>query len=187
MADTNDSNSIHDLVNCDYYGPEEFKSLLNTLRKRSFSICHTNIRSIHSNVNKLQNLIVNHNHLFDIISLTETWDDVNKRNESLPDLLDGYQPFNGIPGYSQNSGCGFYIKENTNYADRIDLGTYVKNNKHEFVAKWIEHFVIASIYRQPSKNNIEFQSYLKGRYFREKIFSRIKDRESISRKIFSRN
>ena len=75
-----DSNPIHDLVNCNYYDPEEFKSLLNTLPKRSFSIWHTNIRSIQPNVNKLQNLIVNHNHLFVIISLTETWDDVNKRN-----------------------------------------------------------------------------------------------------------
>ena len=103
-TDTSDTNSMQDLVNCDYYDPEEFKNLLNTLPKRSFSICHSNIRSIQLNVNKLQNLIANHKHLFDVFSLTETWDDVNKRNEFLPDLLDGYQPFNGIPGYSQNSG-----------------------------------------------------------------------------------
>ena len=67
-VDTSDSNPIHDLENCEYYEPEEFKSLLNTLPKISFPICHTNIRSIQSNVDKLQNLIVNHNHLFDIIS-----------------------------------------------------------------------------------------------------------------------
>ena len=92
--------------------------------KNSFSICHTNVRSIKSNLNKLQNLLINHNHLFDVISLTETWDDVNKRNEFLPDLIEGHQPSTGIPGYSQNSGCGFYIKENTNYIERNDLNTY---------------------------------------------------------------
>ena len=132
--DPNDLNSTQDLVNCDYYDPEEFTNLINTLPKKLFSICHTNIRSIKSNVSKLQNLIINHKHLFDIISLTEKWDDINKRNEFLPDLLEGYQPFNGIPGHSQNSGCDFYIKENTNYIDRNDLDTYFKNNKHEFGA-----------------------------------------------------
>ena len=45
--------------------------------------------------------------------------------------MEGYQPFNGIPGHSQNSGCGFYIKENTNCIDRNNLDTYFKNNKHE--------------------------------------------------------
>ena len=52
-------------------------------------------------------------------------------------LYKGKYKFNGIPGQSQNSGCGFYIKENTNYIDRNDLDTYFKNKKHEFGAKWI--------------------------------------------------
>ena len=119
--DPRDKNSNQDMINCDYYDPNEFKNLLHTLPKNTFSICHANIRSIKANISKLQNLIINHNHLFDVISITETWDDKNKRNEFLPDLIDSYQPYNGIPGYSQNSGCGFYIRENINYADRNDL------------------------------------------------------------------
>ena len=77
--------------------------------------------------------------------------------------MEGYQPFNGIP-----SGCGFYVKDNTHYIDRNDLDTYVKSNKHQFGGKWIEiinkkgkNFIIASIYRHPSKNDNEFENYMK--------------------------
>ena len=69
--DPNDINLIQEIIICDY-DPEEFKTLIKTLPKNSFSICHTNIRYIKSNLNKLQNLLINHNHLFDVISLNET-------------------------------------------------------------------------------------------------------------------
>ena len=62
----------------------------------------------------------------------------------------------------------FYIRENINYIDRNDLDTYFKNKKHEFGAKWIEvinkkgkNFIIVSIYRHPSKNDSEFDNYMK--------------------------
>ena len=41
--DPNDINLIQKLINCGYYDPEEFKNLIKTLPKNSFSICHTNI------------------------------------------------------------------------------------------------------------------------------------------------
>ena len=60
-----------------------------------------------------------------------------------------------------------YFKENTNYIDRKDLDTYIKKDKYEFGAKWIEiinkkgkKFVIASVYRHPGKNDNEFQNYM---------------------------
>ena len=47
------------------------------------------------------------------------------------------------------------------------IDTYIKKDKYEFGDKWIEiinkkgkHFVIASVYRHPSKNDNEFQNYM---------------------------
>ena len=85
-----------------------------------FFISHTNIRSLSSNHDKLLTLLANHEHKFDIISLIESWNEISKSTEFLPNNIDGYKKIEGIPGNSQNSGCGFYISGEINSISRKD-------------------------------------------------------------------
>ena len=132
-----DGNNIQ-VTNCDYYDSDEFNKLIKTLPKNIFSILHTNIRPLNSNHDKLLTLLANHDHNFDIISPTETWNEISKSTNFLPDNIDGYKKYEGIPGNSQNSGCVFYIREEINSISRNDLGIYYFNENVEFGAKWIE-------------------------------------------------
>ena len=149
---------------CDYYDVDEFIALE---KEKTFSIFHTNISSLSANHKNLQILLSNLQHNFDIISLTETWDQIEKRDTFMPNNLNGYHKYNGIPGVTQNGGSGFYVKSNLNCTERTDLDNYSKECKNEFSAKWIEiqnekenNFLIASIYRHPSSHDTHFFDYL---------------------------
>ena len=43
----------------------------------------------------------------------------------LPDNIDGYKKYEGIPGSSQNSGCRFYIREEINSAQAGMILIYI--------------------------------------------------------------
>ena len=148
---------------CNYYDINEFKSIN---KIKTFSIFHTNIGSLPANIENLQTLICNLQHNFDIISLTETWNQTSKNDSFLPNNIEGYQKYNGISGDTQNSGSGFYIKSDLNYIERNDLDSYKHLDQHEFSAKWIEipndksaNILIASIYRHPSSQDTQFHNY----------------------------
>ena len=72
--------------NCDYYDSDEFKKLTQTLPANNFSLLHTNIRSLNAN-HKLVTMLFTHLYAFDVISLTETWDQNKKNMNSYLDLL----------------------------------------------------------------------------------------------------
>ena len=47
---------------------------------------------------------------FNIISLTETWNPMDNRNNFNPGKIIGYNDFTGTSGHTLNSGCGLYVK-----------------------------------------------------------------------------
>ena len=69
---------------------------------------HTNIRSIGGNIGKLETLLSNLEHNFDVLALSETW---TKTSDKTDYVIDGYQTFRGTGGESLKSGCGFFVKE----------------------------------------------------------------------------
>ena len=137
----------------------------NQISQQNFSLLHTNISSLSGNFDKLELLLTQIDHKFNIISVTETWDNTSS-NKNLGQLcMDGYNKFIGQKGTTLKSGCGFFISTKVNFIPRKDLDKhlYIYNQTNEFECKWIEvinknkpNSVIASIYRHPSKNDEPF-------------------------------
>ena len=152
---------------CDYYDIKELHKIKLTLTQKMFSVFHTNISSLKANFDNLHTLLAQMPMTFDIISLTEVWNNIDLNNNFYPKDIEGYNIYNGIPGKTKNSGSGFYIKNNIDFIDRPDLDKHDKNNNNEFTAKWIEiqnkkdsNILVASIYRHPHYNDTLFYEYL---------------------------
>ena len=94
---------------------------------------------------------------FDIIALTETWNDEKNKHLFQAGNLDDYYPYEGITGNSLKGGCGFYINKSITYIPRNDLDIRHKDEKNEFEGKWIEivnerlnrNMIIGVNYRHP--------------------------------------
>jgi exonuclease III len=94
---------------------------------------------------------------FDVIAVSETWNDVNNQINFSPPLLNGYHPYTGSTGSSQNGGCGFYISESLSPTPRKDLEFKIEEKGAESECHWLEltsnttsNTVIGVIYRHPS-------------------------------------
>ena len=163
---SDDDENVTIPVNCDYYDPDEFYSLCKNNLQNSFSILHSNICSLQCNFNKLEILLESMPLKFDIISLTETWNPKSKSHMFEAGTLPGYQKFIGQTGTSLKSGCGLYISSHLNFIPRKDLDKHI-HDENEFEAKWIEiinknqpNTLVGTIYRHPSKTDINFINYL---------------------------
>lgn len=140
---------------------------------------HTNIESLNANFDKLQYLLNDIDYQFDIIALTETWNDEEKNHLFQPGYLDNYHPFVCITGSSLKGGCGFYINKSITCIPRNDLDVRHKDNKNEFEGKWIElvngkldrNMIIGVNYRHPRNSDTQYKKYLK------EVFNKIKKRE----------
>ena len=95
-------------------------------------------------------MLSTHAHAFDVVSLTETWDQKSKRDEFLPRSIESSVYYNGLSGLSQKCGCGFLHLRKT----CMIFDSYVYDNTYEFGAKWIEiintnekNVIIASVYQ----------------------------------------
>jgi len=150
-----------------YYSMEDFRNLVTkNTRKISFSVFHTNIRSVSQNHGNLNIFLNNLDFNFDIIVLTETWGKYI-RGKSL--ALQNYHAPELLTGKSQNSGCALYIKNTLMFKNRLDLNICFHSQDEEFVCQWIEiinkngkNLLIAAIYRHPkTRNYVSFQDYLK--------------------------
>ena len=156
--------NIADPVNFNYYETHAFHKLKNNLNlniAENFSIFHSNICSLQGNFDKLETLLDNLEHQFDVIALTETWQTKENVNFT-PGNLSGYQKYEGLAGLSKKGGCGVYIK-NT----RPDLSKNIKNTQSEFEVLWIEiispkkeNILIGVVYRHPKQKDKEFLQYL---------------------------
>ena len=121
-------------TNFNYYTPHEFHKLLEKIPKRNkhFSLLHTNICSLKQNFENLEDLIVNHEHIFDIIALSETWNSDEKSQNFKAGNLQGYHDFIGCTSTTIKSGCGFYIKDSLKYSDRKDVDVKFHDINNEF-------------------------------------------------------
>ena len=88
----------------------KLKNNLKLNKSEHFSISHSNICSIQENFDKLEILLDNLEHQFDVIALTETWHIKNNVNFT-PDILSGYQKYEGLAGLSKKGMCEVYIKD----------------------------------------------------------------------------
>ena len=99
-ANSDPNASIADPVNFNYYETHAFHKLKNNLKlnkSENLSIFHSNISSLKGNFDKLEILLDNLEHQFDVIALTETWHMKNNVNFT-PGILSGYQKYEGLAG-----------------------------------------------------------------------------------------
>ena len=117
----------------------------------------------------MYNIIQNLGHCFDIIALSETWNELgSKKTKSIPELQ-GYNKFLQTHGNSLKGGCGFYVKSGVKVVERKDLDISLKDDTNEYETKWIEiinkkakNLLLCVCYRHPRKtSNDSFIKYMK--------------------------
>ena len=131
-ANSDPNASIANPVNFNYYETHAFHKLKNNLKlnkSENFSISHSNICSLQGNFDKVEILLDNLEHQFDVIALTETWHMKNNVNFT-PGILSGYQKYEGLAGLSKKAGYVVYTKDT--YITRPDLSINFKNTQSEF-------------------------------------------------------
>ena len=110
IVDFNDKHLDNLVIQPDfkYYQSHEFHKL-NQSRNidKNLSLMHTNICSVGGNIGKLETLLSNLEHIFDVLVLSEMW---TKTNDKTDYVTDDYQTFHGTDGQSLKSGCGFFCK-----------------------------------------------------------------------------
>lgn len=150
----NGGDPSEELLNFEYYQIEDFIKMKQGLHSNSFSIIHSNIRSFNKNAESFDDLLSILKFEFDIIGLSETWDSTyNKLNEY---TINGYHPFESKSGTSQNSGVGFFIKDNIDYTRRNDLSFSTSGKKCNFECLFLEiklqseHILAGVVYRHPN-------------------------------------
>ena len=123
-------------MNFNYYETHEFHKLINSLKSNkseNFSIFHSNICSLQGNFDKLEILLDNLEHQFDIIALTETWHmegDVN----FTPGILPGYQKYEELAGLSKNTQSEFealWLEIISPNKDNILVGVTYRHSKQK--------------------------------------------------------
>lgn len=142
--------SKEQLINFEYYDMHNFLKLTKSIGSDYLSILHTNIRSYNKNHENLENLLTMLQTEFDILGVSETWD--NEKNLVNHHPMRGYHQYEGMSGSSQNSGVGLLIRDTLNYTRRDDLScsssgkalTRVENSKYLGVIidselNWKEH------------------------------------------------
>ena len=155
----------HDMKpNFHYYDINDFRKTRQTWNQHNtLSLFHTNISSLQANVGKMEDLLTDLSWNFDIIALSETWnDEKNKSNFTAP-IIDGYHTYSGTTGSSQKGGCGLYVSENLSPTPRTDLEFKIEDKNSETESHWIElnsesgpNTIIGVIYRHPSGKSDKF-------------------------------
>ena len=144
------------IINSKYYKTKEVSKL--SKGKGSFSLLHTNLRSLSAHIDDLKLLLDFMKLPFDILGISETKEQVNKnflRNVNLA----GYD-FSFQPSMSAAGGVALYVNLKLNYLIREELNV----TENEFECIWIEvknsesqNILCCCGYRH---SNTELQSFL---------------------------
>ena len=147
-----------------YYDVPNFNKTRQTWdHHQSLSLFHTNISSLSANCDKLLELLTDLAWNFDVIALTETWNDEKNKANFSPKSLPGFHPYSGITGSSLKGGCGFYIKNDITTIPRNDLEFKITKSDEQTESHWIEivsergpNTLVGVLYRHPSSKYEDF-------------------------------
>ena len=127
------------LKNFNYYEVNKFCNVNRTWNKdKSLSIFHTNVQNLESNGEKMTNLLCDLKWDFDVIAVSEVWQDEKNKHNFSPPTIDGYQPYIGTTGSSLKGGCGLYVKSSLPTIPRPDLTFKIDTPNAECETFWIE-------------------------------------------------
>ena len=162
--------------NFNYYTTEDFNKTKDTWNKETkFSLFHTNICSLNANIENMEDLLYDLGHRFDILAVTETWNQEKTNKSFSAKHIEGYQDYHGTTGSSLKGGCGIYVNDDLNSIPRKDLEYKINVNEEESESCWIEiinkksaNILVGVFYRHPSKQNSIFNESL------ETIFKKLR-------------
>ena len=111
--------------NVTYYTNHEFLKLTQNSclpkGEDKVSLIHINTSSLLGNLDKLENLLLDHDLDFDFIALHETWH-VKSNDAGFTSMcIPGFHPYEGSQGSSKNGGCGSSIRDKLSFHKRNDL------------------------------------------------------------------
>ena len=124
--------------NFKYYQTHDFHKLsAKKAKEKTFSLMHTNICSLNTNVKHLDILLDQLDFSFDLLAVSETWTAKLDHVKNIP-RLENYQSFVGTKEVTTKSGCCFYIRNDIKYKQRTDLDISYFDDNNEFQSSWIE-------------------------------------------------
>ena len=152
-------------VDFNYYSTHDFHSSPEIdqaiSHHNSFSVFHSNVKSLAANFDNLMILLSEFKHNFNVIGVSETKIMSNK-DPIVNTNITGYL-FASQPSLHNAGGVGFYIHYDCNFHFRDDLSC----TTDDFEYLWIEvhskshsNVVCSVIYRHPNSNLESFSSYL---------------------------
>ena len=158
---------------CDYHLEDSFNKNISKLKinSQSFSIIHSNIRSIPRNLSRFETYLGTLNHEFSVIGLSESW-----LKSYTVDLfgLDGYKSEHNYRANRAGGGVSLFVKESMEYVVRQDMSLNNDNIESLFIEidKNVlgrdRNVIVGVIYRPPATNIRTFNDHV------EKLLSIIK-------------
>ena len=145
---------------CKYYSTDSLKSSHVLSSLHSLSIISFNIRSFSKNSDEFLGFLLNCEHEFDIIVLTETW----ARDETqCVCFIPGYKSVHNYRNNKKGGGVSIFVKDNLSFVEIDELN--ISNEHTECIAINVflpnsnTHKTILGLYRQPRGNkNIFIES-----------------------------
>ena len=146
-------------VNCKYYTESCFVNDISKID--GLSIIHLNCRSIRKKFNTMVDLLQSLKKDFDVIAISETWEDCNDCNNEY--VMLGYDSFFISRINKGGGGVAIFAKTNLN-AKIIDSASFSINEIIDCVSIQIEtiekKIFVSCIYRPPNRNLTDFISQI---------------------------
>ena len=152
-------------IPCDYYLEDHFNKRTFNLEidNKSFSLIHSNIRSIPKNLQNFESYLSNLNHDFSIIALSETW-----LKDHTVDLynMKGYSSEHKYRKSRSGGGVSLYIMDSIEYCVREDLSIqnqYIESLFIEIGKDGInktKNVIVGVIYRPPDTDLRIFNEHI---------------------------
>ena len=149
------------LNTCDYYFEDSFNKKCYDLDigDDSFSVLHTNIRSIPKNLIHFENYVKSLKLSFTTIALSETW--LKRENKSCYDIK-GYNAEHTVRHKNNGGGVSLFVRSGLEYHLRPDLtvmsdvleSLFIEFDKE--VINWNNNMIVGVLYRPPGTDINDF-------------------------------
>ena len=154
-----------DQLDAKYCNPGEFKTVITSSEKNSFSILHSNIRSIKKNFDKFKHMLSKLEFQFKVICLTETWSNDPQVKNNSHFQLPNYSVIHQIrASKSTGGGVCIFVHNSLCYKLRKELCVNDDNCESltiEIINRNTKNMLVTCLYRQPAGKIKPFKEHVK--------------------------
>ena len=146
-------NIVKDQINtftCKYHDEKSFNELIQD-KKCSLSLIHANLQSSFKNFALFKANLLNLNHTFPIIAISETG---TSKIDVLHNYFDGYSFEYKLPVNNKKGGVGVYFKHGCSFSKRVDLEFNPELSIEDIWFEINNSYILGIIYRNPN-NSVE--------------------------------